>query len=116
MSIFDMLLANAMGEGGGGGGGGGSSDFSTAQVTIYYESEWQPLGGAFVVDENEFTGSASGPYLTQSGETATVILYKGKASVWSSEPVTSTSGAIEYDEAQGVYIITGDCSITCTKP
>ena len=33
MKIYEMLLANAMGESGGGGGGGGG-DFATAEVTF----------------------------------------------------------------------------------
>ena len=111
MSIYDMLLSNAMmGEGG---GGGGSSDFSTADITITFtnESGYQPITAPFLNDDCTATDTGLGESF-HSGDTATLVLYKGKALIWSINPVTGTSGDIEYDSDTGFYIVTGDCSIT----
>ena len=108
MSIFEMLLANAMGESGGG-GGGGSSDFSTAEVTITNTAEdttIQLMGTC--IDEDGLVIDGFAYY----GETTiTIVLYKGSQSVnISMAELTSTNGNITGNLADG-FTITGDCSI-----
>lgn len=110
MSIFDMLLANAMGESG---GGGGSSDISTAQVTVTFEGEWCPLVASFVSVDSETSNTYIGDTF-HSGDVAAVILYKGSAIVYCNNGyITSTSGAIQ-DIGDYFYRITGDCTIGIT--
>ena len=94
-----------------GGGGGGSSDFSMAAVTITYGQQFCPIMGAFVDSNGTWSAVPDG---FSSGDTATLILYKGSANVWSNETVVSTSGDIELDEETGYYIVSGDCTITTT--
>ena len=107
MSIFDMLLSNAMGEGGGG-GGGGSSDFSTAQVTLTIE-EGYGIYLPFVSDNDTF----SLPSAWHSG-TREVILYKGQALGFPSDETAevTVTGDIEYDYDEGEFLITGNGTIT----
>ena len=123
MSIFDMLLANAMGESGGG-GGGGSSDYSTAQVTVI------PSGGEVEVQMYNVANDDSSSYELPVGtviilssvnyyptETTTyeTVLYEGKSYLVPYVDVASISGDIVLlDENYGLYEITGDCTITLT--
>lgn len=104
--LFDIVVARKLS---GGGGGGGSSDFSTAEVTLTFGGQWCGVAGAFVNSNASLAGAPDG---ISSGDTATLILYKGRAEIWSNDTVTSTSGDIEYDDVSGHYFVTGNCSIT----
>ena len=104
MSIFDMLLANAMGESGGG-GGGGSSDFSTAEVTVIDGADWLSLAVPCLLN------NIAAPFHS-AGSSFTAILYKGVAVMPANEYIASVSGNITFDEDEEVYFITGDCTIT----
>ena len=95
-------------------GGGGSSDFSTAEVTIITASgKANTIIFPFVYD-GEY--SAVGATFNNEGtHTFTVPLYKGEgdATIASIEEINiSVTGNIEYVEADGIFIITGDGSIT----
>lgn len=114
MKIYDMLLAQAMGEGGGGGGGG---DFATAEVT-------------FNATEGFFTGSDedsyivaliedNGRYLREeslSSSTYKILLLENSAScifVYSEPVITGNASAAIYpDTGEWLVTITGDCTIT----
>lgn len=107
------------------GGGGGSSDFSTALVTISYTGTKLDNFSSLrfilcnAIDTGEFAGTIGSIAIDSFGgltQTATVILYKGKASAYreytSLDYDTTLTGDIEYDADNGDYIITGDCTIT----
>ena len=110
MSIFDMLLANAMGESG---GGGGSSDFSTATLTVVGLTDDDEITviGAFAFeafeDEEPFISGAS----SLINGTYTLVLYKGSslvyARVYGTQEATITGN---YDSEY--QIATGDCTLT----
>lgn len=96
-------------------GGGGSSDFSTATIQISGVSESQcsvtsphiiptPFGFELLVaDSTEYA----------SGDSITVVLYKGKVSISASVDTGSiaVSGDIEHMDGNE-YLVTGDCTIT----
>ena len=97
------------------GGGGGSSDFTTAHVTAT-GTKFDLTDGIFdVCTYTEYGGiSATLPKSVGSGHSIEfdVVLYKGAAALMTDpENITATSGAIQ-QSGEGVYIITGDCSIT----
>ena len=96
MSIFDMLLANAMGEG----GGGGSSDFSTAEVTFIDNSS----SSSFTISvPNLFMGDMYS-LLTKGdisgGDVQEIVLYKGKS-----------TATISYSNSSVTLSCTGDITI-----
>lgn len=112
MKIYEMLLANAMGESGGG-GGGGSSDFSTAQVTIINNSSSSSL---IMSVPNLFMGEMYS-YLNKAditGDVQEIVLYKGKCTAmvtYSNTGVAlSCTGDITISGLSA--IITGDGTIT----
>lgn len=120
MSIFDMLLANAMGEGGG--GGGGSSDFSVVTGTFTNTNENGEYGveGAYYVNDFERDGETwyevqlSTQYVSGiETRTKTLPTYQGKGSV-----SVNTDTEHEYSiEGDAVYVGTniyywGDFSFT----
>lgn len=113
MKIYDMLLANAM-MGEGGGGGGGSSDFSTAQVTVTNDS-YSPFSMSTIIVVPELGLEGTYPTTDNLSSPFTIILYKGKAYI-ALNNVSSTSGNITQDADTGLYVITGDCSITFENP
>lgn len=108
MDLFDIAVARKL-SGGGGGGGGGSSDFSTAQVTVvggtvncclpYLMNDFG-LEGLFVITQGYSEGSHT--IALWHGACITEITTGGNLSV---------SGNIE-DFGGGMYLITGDCTIT----
>ena len=119
MSIYDMLLANAMGESGGG-GGGGSSDFSTAEVTIQVGLGLEVTVNMVNVDGEEML---TGAFFSTSSEPATTtysaVLYKGVgyASIFDNATGddydmsrVSVTGDLTKDEYD--IIITGNGTIT----
>ena len=90
------------------GGSGGSSDFSTAEVTVYDVSQ----GTLFSAIDAPGPGA---PVVIstcdiESGITYTVALYKGYA-IGQIPPATSVSGNIEIVDELGDCLITGDCTI-----
>lgn len=95
-------------------GGGGSSDFSTAEVTIITASgKANTIIFPFVYDGEYSAVGAS--FNNEGTHTFTVPLYKGEgdANIASIEEINiSVTGNIEYVEADGIFIITGDGSIT----
>lgn len=101
MQYFNELLGEQLG-----GGGGGSSDFSTAQVTVTFETG-ATLFTPYCYDYNGIAGIDTA--ILDSG-TYTVALYKGAAlaSVQSGQIAGTGNIEIEGNEA----IITGDCTIT----
>lgn len=119
MNIYEMLLANAMGESGGGGGG---SDLKTAQVTVV------PSGGEAEVQIYNVAHDESSSYELPEGTVIILsienyypteetiyetVLYNGKSYLIPFVSVLNTSGNISLlDENSGLYEITGDCTIT----
>lgn len=98
-----------------GGGGGGSSDFTTAHVTAT-GTNFNLSDGIFNVCTYVEEGGISATYPKSVGSGHSiefdVVLYKGAAALMTDpENITATSGAIQQG-GEGVYIITGDCSIT----
>lgn len=106
MDLFDIAVARKL-SGGGGGGGGGDSDFSTATVTIvggtvncglpYLINDFG-LQGIFVIPQ----GYPEGSHTIALWHGACIVEIQGNLSV---------SGSIE-DFGGGMYLITGDCTIT----
>ena len=95
-------------------GGGGSSDLSTAQVTVTNDSFAKFSMATILVDPQY---GLEGSYGGTDGPTSpfTIILYKGKGYLWLDD-VDSTSGSISRDPNTGLYVVTGDCSITFGEP
>lgn len=99
----------------GGGGGGGDSDFTTAHVTAT-GTNFNISNGIFDVCTYVEEGGISATYPKSVGSGHSiefdVVLYKGAAALMTDpDTITATSGAIQQG-GEGVYIITGDCSIT----
>ena len=87
-----------------GGGGGGGSDFSTAEVTVNGSGY---IMAAFIQNNDCTIGAFS-----LENETMPIILFKGKADLYTEDTVSAISGDIELDVGSGDYIVTGDCTIT----
>lgn len=132
MSIYDMLLSNAMLGEGGGGGGGGSSPFHTATVTLtadryaqlnsiqsaetwtypsmfytpLYNSDLGELCWGF--DFNATAGATNSTLQVES-----VLFYVGDSvEVGVYGDVVSVSGDASYDAETYTFTIWGDCAIT----
>lgn len=92
---------------------GGSSDFSTAEVTVNIQGgEIDEMSGCVAVDDPDYGGYSVCTLV--SGETSTVILYKGRALVVPLESYSTNeaTGGIVYDEDSGNFIVTGDGTIS----
>ena len=110
MNIYEMLLANAMGESGGG-GGGGSSDFSTATVTITNTAEQYYTIVCPNIYDGEMYSDISKGDLPDDFE---IVLYKGQCRLTVSgydEATLAVTGNIEA-ELGGSALITGNGTIT----
>lgn len=106
-----------------GGGGGDESDLTTATVTFINNISDSPTAyGAFVYSdeyEGEVTNHSNGlmPIETQQTVVATVILYKGEASIDLTE-VGQTQGATisasgDATVKMGLFLlVTGDATVT----
>lgn len=96
---LNTLLGEQLTEG----GGGGSSDFSTAEVTLYAQAMLLSMlvtyDGITVISPSE--RSDSGVY--------TVVLYNGRAFA-QTDQTTPISGDIE-SLGGGTFLITGNCTI-----
>lgn len=94
--------------------GGGASDFSTAEVVVTTgEGKMNTIMLPFVYDGEYSVVGAT--FNNIGAQTLTVPLYKGKclANVVSVEaPTVAVTGDIEYVQADGVIIITGDGTIS----
>ena len=131
MNIYEMLLANAMGESGGG-GGGGSSDFSTAQVTLNLTP---PEGVEITSVRANLNFEYGGYWYTAYDCVATdnilsVLTHLNNANILLStieasdaegtvyfidtDSPINASGGITYDAEEEYFIITGDGTITAT--
>lgn len=96
------------------GGGGGSSDFSTATLTVNGNFTQSDLFMVPVIEKDPNNEDIAFPQLQSGNNTYTVILYKGRSTLMftgSQSHTITVSGNIE-TAATGVYIITGDCTIT----
>lgn len=98
-------------------GGGGSSDFSTAEVTITWDTT-SPLAYENLInigtESEDLVYLISKPISGQSVEE--VVLYKGRQSFAPSNVfVKNLSGSIAFDEETENYQITGDCSFTLSE-
>ena len=88
---------------------GGSSDFSTAKLTVNGKLGSSASIPTLLIDPNEgLEGACSS--INGLSSPFTVILYKGKAYV--DLPDGITSGGIAWNDDLGMYVITGDCSLT----
>lgn len=118
--LFDVVVARKLS----GGGGGGSSDFSTAEVTVVNSSLFpiEPKRAVLSCCEANQLGEGLPAMVYPSvptvgnGVTAkiTVPLYKGSCA-WTSQPFGDTYSytlAGDIDGSMGMYLITGDCTIT----
>ena len=95
-------------------GGGGSSDFSTATMTVNGNFTQSDLFMVPVIEKDPNNEDIAFPQLQSGNSTYTVILYKGRSTLMfmgSQARTITVSGNIE-TAAEGVYIITGDCTIT----
>lgn len=91
------------------GGGGGSSDFSTAEVTVNANQQFE-FYAPLINDEHGYLGAYDNINPDES-ETLTVGLYKGKAVTrFYTSGVVSVSGNAQLMNEQ--ILITGDCTIT----
>ena len=100
-------------------GGGGSSDFSTAEVTVTYISDYRPvLRMAFATEmpmPDNTTMKICGSFVQNSGN-YNAVLYGGNSGVgFDSDELedsnVTVSGNIQ-KMAELTYLITGDCTIT----
>ena len=92
---------------------GGSSDFSTAEVTVSNQDGVMFLLST-VTDDGREGASFSFPLVDVSYGTVQAVLYKGTAYglILVESINVTTTGAAEYNESDGILIITGDCTIT----
>lgn len=120
MSIFDMLLANAMGDSGGGGGGG--SEFKTAQVTVAspyqnfdlndYDNEQPPYGcSCFAVENGQIVAYRFSVW-EEDSKTYTLYYLGDSVTLYVGTVYISSSGNVTYDEDTNSVTITGDCTVT----
>ena len=113
MSIYEMLLSNAMMGESGGGGGGGSSDFSTAQVTATNLNEDMPYYPQLPIINNNAITIGAIALGAGATETFTVALYKGSCICYDGWITPeSLSGNATYDSETELTTITGDCSFS----
>ena len=106
MDLYDIAVARKLSSGG---GGGGSSDFSTAEVTITGNNVDTCL--PFCIDQGDMTALFVVRQTYFPG-TYEIALWKGAALIEIYNNATiETSGDIE-DMSGGMYLITGDCTIT----
>lgn len=123
----DVITAeklNHMEDGIASGGGGGSSDFSTAEVTVIANS-----GSGGVALTGGINGYSEGFAFIRNGDpkmlasffgvqagasdTAQALLVEGYAEYELEMGMNvSVTGDCTYDDEEGVFAITGDCTIT----
>ena len=111
MDLYDVAVARKLSSG----GGGGSSDFSTATITA--EGSGLTVFTGATIDEDGLATSSFIRLVIPLSPTGTVILYKGKAFLELAEGVSKPTipageNNIYYDNEIGMYVVTGDCTIT----
>lgn len=122
MSIYDMLLSNAMmGE-----GGGGSSPFNIAQVTVNMaENEWSSWGRLQLNTDEDYEYRYHGVFVYPDGtfyydsietepNTSTItplIFSDDSVSASPSMHIASVSGNAVISEDEYYVVISGDCTI-----
>ena len=141
MSIYDMLLSNAMGESGGGGGSSGDEDFVKATITLeatgtehfvrtYYIGFWDTdnsekwIQTGFwinVLSENEVNFDSNN--ITQTVTVGTpftqvVHIQKNKAvyvrtNKESMDFTITGNGTKQVVNGYDTVLVTGDCTISC---
>ena len=97
------------------GGGGGSSDFSTAEVTA---GIGVAMDAPVVINEEDFQGIAMIGSPMEEETMWQVPLYKGKCtvSIYALEEGQTISVSGDITEInEGVYLITGDCTLTISE-
>ena len=117
MDLYDIAIARKLS---GSGGGGGSSDFSTAEVTIYAPYELAPIVIPALYDEEGYSWLGSFIYLGGiEGETYTVPLFKGQCSFVTIDgnsfefaKYSATGGVHIVDDLDGAIYIDGDGTLT----
>ena len=100
-----------------GGGGGGSSDFSIAHVTLINTSQ---DGNYYTIRCPRIQGDdmeiGVEDINTEEPSVSDVVLYKGEQYMqawdWDDSIAPVITGDITYDSEEGVFIITGDGSIS----
>lgn len=112
-TTFDPSEVHRIDEGGSD-EGGGSSDFSTATLTVNGNFTQSDIFIAPLIEKDPNNEDIAFPQLQSGNSTYTVILYKGRSTLMfmgSQSRTITVSGNIE-TVGTGVYIITGDCTIT----
>ena len=122
MTIYDSLIAKAIGGSGGGGGG----DFSTANVTVTMaENEWGSSGSvSFNSDEdvgnrywgvffyNDGTVDPYGPLVEPNGSTTITAVWVGDSvELVPDQHIASVSGSAVITDYGVKVTISGDCTI-----
>lgn len=99
-------------------GGGGESDFSTARVAILNASGKLVTFSPFArILGDEIDASPYNVMSVSTPQDCYAVLYRGQTYIaFDTEPPTTeniaTEGGVEYDESDGTFIVTGDCTIT----
>lgn len=115
MDLVEMLFNNAMNAEGGGGG-----DLSTATMTIVNnrsdDLDMVPLSGSFALTDGEESASFYEISVTKGTPVeASVILYKGKGAMFLDVNPSTINVTLDGDITsigEGVYLVTGDCTLT----
>jgi len=95
--------------------GGGSSDFSTATLTVNNNNgSTVYLGVPYILTIDGQGSVGAGRLALEEGtSTVSVILYKGKTTILTSDYNVTTTGNIEVLK-ESFYLITGDAALTIT--
>lgn len=97
---------------------GGSSDFSTARVTILNASGDLVTFSPFArILGDEIDASPYNVMSVSTPQDCYAVLYRGQTYItFDTKPPTTeniaTEGGVEYNESDGTFIVTGDCTIT----
>lgn len=112
---FKELVNNGISPGGGGGG-----DLSTATMTIVNnrsdDLDMVSLSGSFALTDGEKSASFYEISVTKGTPVeASVILYKGKGAMFLDVNPSTINVTLDGDITsigEGVYLVTGDCTLT----
>lgn len=116
--VIDEATGQVIAESSGSGGGG---DFTTAEVTLKYIDDPGKLvtiiAAAFITDGDISLSIGALGASSDSDISATLILYKGKASLQTADAefvfsAAESSGDIEISEDGASALVTGPCIIT----
>lgn len=90
-----------------GGGGGGSSDFSTATLTVANDAASATIPFIRTIGDLQFIQGANTVFEVGTYD---IVLYKNTTLLITD--VTVTGNAELYDEEEGIWLVTGDITIT----